>query len=268
MRRSRQNRAAIIARRRLALIYAAITATSPTVFLPFEYAVHPTTGEQILFQDAACTVPVTTIGQQIGGVKWNGEIVAVQTTDARRPQWLGVGVGAFYDGVDDALFYPNSKSLANFIHATATATVSVFCERAATGSFHMLAANAISGGDVGFFYRFTPDDEFAFALNIGSGFTTATTVSAYPTTDEELITSAISPSDVKFYTGDTLQETIGWTAPTIEADASRDLGFGSIGGTDGSSSTTQVFSGTVKAIMLWDRHVSTTELAAVKGDLS
>ena len=83
-------------------IYAPITATNPTVFVPLQYAVNPDTDEQILFQDAACTVPVTAIGQQIGGVMWDGVIVAVQTTDARRPLWLGEQ-GAYFDGVDDFL---------------------------------------------------------------------------------------------------------------------------------------------------------------------
>ena len=84
-------------------IYAPITATDPAVFVPLQYAVHPDTDEQILFQDAACTVPVTAIGQPIGGVMWDGVIVAVQTTDARRPLWLGEEVGAWFDGVDDEL---------------------------------------------------------------------------------------------------------------------------------------------------------------------
>ena len=84
-------------------IYAPIIATDPTVFVPLQYAVNPDTDEQILFQDAACTVPVTAIGQPIGGVMWDGVIVAVQTTDARRPLWLGEETGAWFDGVDDEL---------------------------------------------------------------------------------------------------------------------------------------------------------------------
>ena len=57
-------------------------------------------GRQILFQDPACTIPVEDPGDPIGGVRHplTGEIIAVQTTDADRPVWGGVSVGAVLDG--------------------------------------------------------------------------------------------------------------------------------------------------------------------------
>ena len=83
--------------------YDAILATDPTV--PVLLQLTEYRGQQILFQDPACTIPVESPGDPIGGVRHplTGEIIAVQTTDASRPVWGGVGVGAEFDGVDDHL---------------------------------------------------------------------------------------------------------------------------------------------------------------------
>jgi hypothetical protein len=42
---------------------------------------------------------VESTGDPIGAVKWRGEIVSTQATDADRPIWQGVGTGATLDGV-------------------------------------------------------------------------------------------------------------------------------------------------------------------------
>ena len=67
----------------------------PVLLLLTEYR-----GQQVLWQDPACTVPVEEIGDPIGGVRHpeTGEILAVQDTDADRPGWGGREVGAEFDG--------------------------------------------------------------------------------------------------------------------------------------------------------------------------
>ena len=59
-------------------------------------------GRQILFQEPACTILVEDPGDPIGGVRHplTGEILVVQETDANRPVWGGIGVGADFGGGD------------------------------------------------------------------------------------------------------------------------------------------------------------------------
>jgi len=99
------NRARIF-RRRFSLeappgAYADIEALGTNYFFQLRYPIYE--GEQVLFQDAACTVPVTLAGQHtIGGVKdpFTGDIIATQATSARRPLWVGTTAGAYFDGTD------------------------------------------------------------------------------------------------------------------------------------------------------------------------
>lgn len=87
--------------------YDQILATDPTVPLLFRLTEYR--GQQILFQDSACTVPVESIGDPVGGVRHpeTGEILAVQTADANRPIWGGVDVGLVFDGVGSWLSLSN-----------------------------------------------------------------------------------------------------------------------------------------------------------------
>ena len=82
----------------LVATYDAILATDPTV--PVLLQLTEYRGQQVLWQDPACTIPVEDIGDPIGGVRHpeTGEILAVQTTDAERPAWGGREVGAVFDG--------------------------------------------------------------------------------------------------------------------------------------------------------------------------
>ena len=98
----------------LVATYDAILATDPTV--PVLLQLTEYRGQQVLWQDPACTVPVEEIGDPIGGVRHpeTGEILAVQTTDADRPVWGGREVGAEFDG---------SKSLlSDFDHGSGDVT--------------------------------------------------------------------------------------------------------------------------------------------------
>ena len=81
----------------LVATYDAILATDPTV--PVLLQLTEYRGQQVLWQDPACTVPVEEIGDPIGGVRHpeTGEILAVQETDANRPVWGGREVGAEFD---------------------------------------------------------------------------------------------------------------------------------------------------------------------------
>lgn len=85
-------------------------------------------GQQILYQDAACTIPVESIGDPIGGVRHpvTGEIILVQTTDADRPTWGGVLRGAIFDGIsylenttDTDLFDPKDQPFTVTVRAVA-----------------------------------------------------------------------------------------------------------------------------------------------------
>ena len=83
-------------------------------------------GRQILFQDPAGTVPVEAIGDPIGGVRHplTGEIIAVQETDADRPVWGGVGVGADCGDRDSDLYL----TVANASSSVGTAPVSIVAD--------------------------------------------------------------------------------------------------------------------------------------------
>ena len=82
--------------------YDDILATDPTV--PVLLQLREYRGRQILFQDPACTIPVTDPGDPIGGVRHpiTGEIIAVQETDANRPVWGGVSAGIYIPPNDEA----------------------------------------------------------------------------------------------------------------------------------------------------------------------
>ena len=83
----------------LVATYDAILATNPTV--PVLLQLTEYRGQQVLWQDPECTIPVADIGDPIGGVRHpeTGDILVVQTTDADRPVWGGLEVGAdFRDG--------------------------------------------------------------------------------------------------------------------------------------------------------------------------
>ena len=86
--------------------YDAILATEPTVPLLFRLTQYR--GQQVLWQNAACTVPVASIGDPVGGVRHpvTGAILAVQTTDAARPIWGGESVGAVFDGTGSYMLIP------------------------------------------------------------------------------------------------------------------------------------------------------------------
>ena len=81
----------------LVATYDAILDTDPAVPVMFQLTEYR--GQQVLWQDPECTIPVEEIGDPIGGVRHpeTGEILVVQETDADRPAWGGIGVGAEFD---------------------------------------------------------------------------------------------------------------------------------------------------------------------------
>ena len=99
----------------LVATYDAILATDPTV--PVLLQLTEYRGQQVLWQDPECTIPVEEIGDPIGGVRHpeTGEILAVQETDADRPVWGGREVGAEFDGESDGLI---SKDSTGFLPET------------------------------------------------------------------------------------------------------------------------------------------------------
>jgi hypothetical protein len=99
----------------LAALYDAILATNPTVPLLFRLTEYR--GQQVLFQDAAATVPVTTVGDPIGAVchPVTGEILMTQSTDGNRPVWGGVNVGAAALADNAFLQAPQISTNLNFI---------------------------------------------------------------------------------------------------------------------------------------------------------
>ena len=95
----------------LVATYDAILATDPTV--PVLLQLTEYRGQQVLWQDPACTVPVEEIGDPIGGVRHpeTGEILVVQDTDADRPVWGGREVGAEFDGEIHHLFRTDTDEI-------------------------------------------------------------------------------------------------------------------------------------------------------------
>ena len=85
----------------LVATYDAILATDPAVPVMFQLTEYR--GQQVLWQDPACSIPVEDIGDPIGGVRHpeTGEILAVQETDADRPVWGGREVGAEFGDADE-----------------------------------------------------------------------------------------------------------------------------------------------------------------------
>jgi hypothetical protein len=81
--------------------YAPIVALSPTTFVPLLYASTAADG-QILYKDSGATTPVTSGGDPIGAVVWDGAVVATQTTDADRLIWQP-GRGAVASGGSEHL---------------------------------------------------------------------------------------------------------------------------------------------------------------------
>jgi len=82
--------------------YEPIEVMDPSAFVQFIYPVYR--GQQVLFQDAACATPVTTVGDLVGGVKDSaGNIILTQTYDLKRPSWDGPDVGITFDGEDTYL---------------------------------------------------------------------------------------------------------------------------------------------------------------------
>jgi hypothetical protein len=81
--------------------YAPIVDLSPDLLVPLLYASTSADG-QILYQDSGATTPVTSGGDPIGAVVWDGEVVATQTTDADRLIWQP-GRGAVGSGGSEHL---------------------------------------------------------------------------------------------------------------------------------------------------------------------
>ena len=103
--------------------YDDILATDPTV--PVLLQLTEYRGQQILFQDPACTIPVESPGDPIGGVRHplTGEVIAVQETDADRPVWGGVGVGADLSGVGFLEHVQDPSTWIDFAHQTGVFTI-------------------------------------------------------------------------------------------------------------------------------------------------
>jgi len=86
--------------------YDAIKNLSPDLFAQFRYPVYA--GEQVLFRDPACTVPVTDAGvHTIGGAKdpFTGAIILTQADAEKQFLWMGESIGARADGIDDYMIH-------------------------------------------------------------------------------------------------------------------------------------------------------------------
>ena len=103
--------------------YDDILATDPTV--PVLLQLTEYRGQQILFQDPECTIPVESPGDPIGGVRHpiTGEIIAVQETDASRPVWGGVSVGADLSGAGFLEHVQDPSTWIDFAHQTGVFTI-------------------------------------------------------------------------------------------------------------------------------------------------
>ena len=143
--------------------YDAILATEPTVPVMLQLASYR--GQQILFQDAACTVPVTSIGDPVGGVRRPviDDILATQSTDSARPVWHGPEVGCrFGDGTVLATDDPTGIGDASFAFSALvdfplepTTASAVVC-----GEF---------AGNPGWYFFFDNDGSVGSVVRDGSG---------------------------------------------------------------------------------------------------
>ena len=125
--------------------YEAIKALGLDFFVQFEHAVYR--GRQVLFRDPECTVPVTEIGNHtIGGAKdpFTLEIVQTQPNASARPLWLGPGVGARFDGIDDhlrkgsAALSGDTFSVFASVNEVNSSTYAFFVDGVADSAFCML----------------------------------------------------------------------------------------------------------------------------------
>lgn len=181
------------------LPYDAIAALDPALFVQFRYATYG--GTQVLFQDAACTVPVEVAMQDtIGGVKdpFNGQIVATQSTAAHRPLWGGEDVGAVFDGVDDRLVGSPDLSLGGEFFVGIAGEVLTY---PSTGNVHLFDGRGAASATLAF--RVGADDVF-FRADDGSQPSTQP-VLAYGTTRATFFAQADNGS-AETYRSNTLSD--------------------------------------------------------------
>lgn len=245
-------RTALLRRRRRGTIdpitasYDAILATDPTV--PVLFRLRSYRGQQVLFQDAACTIPVTAIGDPIGGVRHplTGVILAVQTTDAARPVWGGEDVGAVFDGAQSLSGAPDGPFLAqNFGDVDKT----VSYKGVATDlSLQRTPVSTRQNSDTNWSLRLTPSSQL-FALSYAAN----TNFYAIVANDGDSCVWAYSKTNVnqKLYEGGTELNSSGLIGHT-DAD-----GVGIIGS---DSVLTRPFVGNLGRVLLWQRTLSPQEI--------
>ena len=135
--------------------YQRILSTDPAV--PVLLQLPKWAGRQILFQDPACTIPVESPGDPIGGVRHplTGEIIAVQETDANRPVYGGIEVGAVSNSSNDFLVTPSDQGYE--LNKNLTFMVEASNSTAASGGQHIADLWSGSGRVV---FRYSDDDVF------------------------------------------------------------------------------------------------------------
>jgi len=232
--------------------YADIVATSPTLFVPLKYASTSEDG-QILFEDAACTIPVTDPGDPVGGVKWDGTIVATQSTDANRPVWQGEAVGVQADGVDQ-YFELAASGVSGSSNRTILGVVRFDGVESTPSGEHVFTLG--ESGGVGEEYRlllFNGNHTLAIS---GDSYETSL---GFPATKQfwGVRMDGTTIGDHRFYLGDLTEDSSGATAiNTIDVDNRLFRGQGSKEGEF-----------TIGEIAVWDRALSDAEIATVKAGM-
>jgi hypothetical protein len=210
------------------------------------------------YQDEAATVRAH-VGDPVGGVRSaeTNAVIATESVEAARPTLDSDG--AEYGGTH-TLAHPASADRYNYVTETAVATVSARVIRSVSGANHAILGNAIGGPDRGFLFRVASTDRVQVLLNDGSGFVTASSPSVHTLTAAlTLVTAVLSPTHVQFYIdGAADGAAVAWSPSTGAGDAARNLGVGSIG-----SSTSHRWEGIIQHAAIWDRGLSSAEVASL-----
>lgn len=105
------------------LPYQAIQDLNLTLFTQFKYPVY--NGNQVLFRDVVCTMPVTEPGNHTIAAALDPftlELVFIQPDNAKQPLWTGVD--AKFDGIDDCFNY--ARDLTDFDYFLHTGNGAMF----------------------------------------------------------------------------------------------------------------------------------------------
>ena len=233
--------------------YWAIQELEPDFFVQFKYPVYA--GQQVLFRDPECTIPVTDAGNHtIGGVKdpFTGEIAVTQPSASSRPLWGGESVGAVFDAIDDYLVGSNPLTTT----ASRTVIASASADTLHTGCF----VGTRSTSALGWENRVRPDGD----------------TESFQSTNLNQIRMPSYAAGMPFVVSTRFDTTDGSWGRVAGGSAVTDPGVGetgaspiiAVGSLEYVGGTRDEFLGSIQAVAVWNRVLTTPEIEIVEGSLS